>query len=390
MDNASTTITTKDKSYLFGAQTNFFQSDPSIAAKSHESSPNAVPVLLTCSKTTRTTIGRGHDATVKIGKANKRVSREHVVIEHKPPHGYEMTVLSPNGALIDHIVFVEGEHVPLKEGTMIEILGTRLIFKGTKEEDDPMDIAEGEEGIEKEEEQIKDIVMSDKSNDNNKYKKNKIPVTTKKLMEEEEQQEKEKIKTNDKEQVVKKEEGVDSDDMPIENLKVPTKSPRNRKPKILEDEIIKVLVYTRKSTMSCKDILHRLEGELLENVFKVLTNSPGIGCIKRLGKTADGSPKEDLYYYKPDLDTDLERKSKYSDVGRSARKCTMKDTQYFFRIPPKLPHRPKANNQKRKSNNATPLKKSEEISDDSDDDIKSNSSGDVSDMEVYELFKDVQ
>jgi hypothetical protein len=84
--------------------------------------------------------------------------------------------------------------------------------------------------------------------------------------------------------------------------------------------------------MSCKDILGRLEGELTENVFKVLTSSPGIGCIKRLGKTADGSPKEDLYYYKPDLDTDLERKKKYSDVGRSARKCTMKDTQYFFRV----------------------------------------------------------
>jgi hypothetical protein len=117
-------------------------------------------------------------------------------------------------------VFVEGEHVPLKEGTMIEILGTRLIFKGTK--DDSL-----EEGEKVTKENIKDVVMSDTSNDN-KYN-NEMPIK------ELEQEEKDKL--DDKEEVVKKED----DDIPIENLKVPTKSTRNKKPKKLEDEIIKVL-----------------------------------------------------------------------------------------------------------------------------------------------------
>jgi predicted component of type VI protein secretion system len=115
---------------LFQAQTTHFQINPSLAMRCHESSPDAVPVILRGSKTCKTTIGRGHDATIKIGKANKRVSREHVVIEHKPQiNGFELTILSPNGALIDRIIFVEGEHVPVVEGTMIEIVGTKIIFQ---------------------------------------------------------------------------------------------------------------------------------------------------------------------------------------------------------------------------------------------------------------------
>lgn len=84
--------------------------------------------------------------------------------------------------------------------------------------------------------------------------------------------------------------------------------------------------------MTCTDISNRLQDQSINNVSKILTASPVIGCVKRLGKTADGSPKEDLYYYKPDLDQDQERRKRYSDIGRSARKCTMKDTQYFFRV----------------------------------------------------------
>ncbi len=84
--------------------------------------------------------------------------------------------------------------------------------------------------------------------------------------------------------------------------------------------------------MTCTDITNRIDGQTFFNVNKLLTESPVIGCVPRSGKLADGSVKEDLYYYKPELDSNTERRNKYSDVGRSARKCTMKDTQYFFRV----------------------------------------------------------
>lgn len=89
---------------------------------------------------------------------------------------------------------------------------------------------------------------------------------------------------------------------------------------------------TRKSTMTCTDITKKLLNvDSTLSISKILNNSNVIGCIKRLGKTADGSPKENLYYYKADMDANPERKRKYMDTGRSARKCTMKDTQYFFK-----------------------------------------------------------
>lgn len=121
---------------LFQAQHTQFHIDPSLAKRCHESSSDAIPLLLHGSRSTKLIIGRGHDATIKIGKANKRVSRHHALIEHKPHlNGFEMTVLSPNGALIDHIIFDQGEHVPIMEGTIIEIVGYKLLFNGVKEEE---------------------------------------------------------------------------------------------------------------------------------------------------------------------------------------------------------------------------------------------------------------
>lgn len=122
----------EDKNHLFQAQHLQFQIHPSLAKQCHESAPDAVPVLFHCSKNTKLVVGRGHDATVQIGKTNKRVSREHVAIEHKAHVGFEMTILSPNGALIDHIAFDQGEHVPITEGTLIEIVGNKLVFAGSE------------------------------------------------------------------------------------------------------------------------------------------------------------------------------------------------------------------------------------------------------------------
>lgn len=74
----------------------------------------------------------------------------------------------------------------------------------------------------------------------------------------------------------------------------------------------------------------------IERIRSVLKEKPFFGEIKRKGKTADGSPVENLYYYNSDLDPVEWRRATYTQVGRSARKCTLKDKQYFWKIPPKL------------------------------------------------------
>lgn len=120
-----------EKSSLFQAQNTQFRINPQLAKKCHESSTDAIVIHGTFSSSDKLIIGRGHDATVKIGKSNKRVSRRHVSIEYKHPlNRFELTVLSPNGALIDQIVFEQGELVPIMEGTCIEIVGVKLIFQG--------------------------------------------------------------------------------------------------------------------------------------------------------------------------------------------------------------------------------------------------------------------
>lgn len=71
-------------------------------------------------------------------------------------------------------------------------------------------------------------------------------------------------------------------------------------------------------------------------IQRVLKAQPFFGEIVRKGKTADGSPKENLYYYSSESDPVEWRRATYTQVGRSARKCTLQDKQYFFKIPPKL------------------------------------------------------
>lgn len=74
----------------------------------------------------------------------------------------------------------------------------------------------------------------------------------------------------------------------------------------------------------------------IERITSVLKERPFFGEIQRKGKTADGSPTENLYYYNSELDPVEWRRATYTQVGRSARKCTLKDKQYFWKIPPKL------------------------------------------------------
>ncbi|KAI9029729.1 hypothetical protein CLU79DRAFT_690824, partial [Phycomyces nitens] len=281
-------------------------------------------VLIRGSRHCRTTIGRGHDATVRIGRKNKLVSREHVVIEHKPTLGFfELTILSPNAALIDQIVFTVGEHVPVTEGSIIEIMGTRLTFLEPSREaigDEPMATRELEDHHQSKLESSQSLqspISSPKPS----------PKTTLILLPETPQQ------------------------TPQQTPVLPTMTPTSQTstpiptPPVLQTPtalVIQVLGSSRKSSMTVREIAGRIKDVSVEEIESIVTGTGFIGCIKRTGKTADGSPKEDLYYYQPEQDPDQDRRKKYSQTGRGARKCTMKDPQYFFRIPPKLPnHRSK-------------------------------------------------
>ncbi|KAI8584283.1 hypothetical protein K450DRAFT_219097 [Umbelopsis ramanniana AG] len=111
--------------------------------------------------------------------------------------------------------------------------------------------------------------------------------------------------------------------------------------------IIEALVFSRKSSMPISDIYTRIMTTnpaykmqsrklWLDTITSVLHENDFFGQITRKGKTADGTPKENLYYYRSDKDPVEWRQATYTQVGRSARKCTLQDKQYFWKIPPKL------------------------------------------------------
>ncbi|KAG2182228.1 hypothetical protein INT43_007155 [Umbelopsis isabellina] len=111
--------------------------------------------------------------------------------------------------------------------------------------------------------------------------------------------------------------------------------------------IIEALVFSRKSSMPISDIYARImathptykaqsQPSWLDTISNVLKDNEFFGQITRKGKTADGTPKENLYYYRSDKDPVEWRQATYTQVGRSARKCTLQDKQYFWKIPPKL------------------------------------------------------
>ncbi|RUP14441.1 hypothetical protein BC936DRAFT_139666 [Jimgerdemannia flammicorona] len=76
----------------------------------------------------------------------------------------------------------------------------------------------------------------------------------------------------------------------------------------------------------------------LTQLDTTLATAPCFGKIVRSGKTADGTPKENLHYYICDQDPVEWRRQAYGQVSRSARKCTLADKQYFWKMPPKLPN----------------------------------------------------
>ncbi|SAM04865.1 hypothetical protein [Absidia glauca] len=328
----------------FAAQKAYLEHNPCRAAQCHTSSPHAPTIIFHGTKTSRLTIGRGNGNGVQVGRRNPRMSRQHLIIEHKPHTGFTLTVKSPNGVLVDHIMFMDGEHIPLVKGSLIEVLGTRLIFGGEKlqlqhdgdGQGQPMDM---------------DTPLSPATTDTNATKaiaeetdgpvKKTTPTTTTAAA---------TVAALDTDLSATMDTGSDTT-----NRSKVTTTPSDpllpvapSKPLDFLDTLIRLLANSRKTSMTVSEIGRQLKRER-QSLMHLIHTTACIGCIERTGNTADGTPKEHLYYYKPELDANDERRLALSQSRRGARKCALKDTQYYFRIPPKLPnHRTKPVDSKRK------------------------------------------
>ncbi|KAL0088483.1 hypothetical protein J3Q64DRAFT_1655599 [Phycomyces blakesleeanus] len=305
--------------------------------------PRALVIVGSREKTI--TLGRGGASTVKIGRRNRQISRIHVSIEHNPTKdSFELVVLGLNGATVDNVLYGQHERAELSQDSMIDVLGDIILFKEPPplcEAGDEEEVMEEEEHMYEEEEEKpvnqkisrKFLIEEDEDEDEEDEEKNVVQNTRRQRQRP--RQEEDEESDDDEEAEVKAEEDKKEEKQCVE------------KETDYSEIIIDALVFSRKSSMPMSDICSRImktnptyrqqPRELwMSRIQHVLQICPFFGEIVRKGKTADGSPKENLYYYSSDKDPVEWRRTAYTQVGRSARKCTLQDKQYFWRIPPKL------------------------------------------------------
>ncbi|KAI8149185.1 hypothetical protein BJV82DRAFT_590951 [Fennellomyces sp. T-0311] len=289
------------------------------------------------------TIGRGGNATIKIGKRNRQISRIHARIDYKADtHEYFFNVLGLNGAMVDNVLYRQHDVIQLKDDALIDILGSKITFmcpdmpaslrQPVAPPSPVLEPALDEPQQNEEEPEVEEPKADQSSQEDSKQdeeRKPKLSETEELELEQPKQEEQEELSI---------------DDVPL------SPAPKEQHQEIQVDYaevIIDALVFSRKSSMPVSDICSRILSNnptykvqprevWIEKVQQVLKEKPFFGEIVRKGKTADGSPKENLYYYNSEQDPVEWRRAEYTHVGRSARKCTLQDKQYFWKIPPKL------------------------------------------------------
>ncbi|KAF9109457.1 hypothetical protein BGX27_007590 [Mortierella sp. AM989] len=121
------------------------------------------------------------------------------------------------------------------------------------------------------------------------------------------------------------------------------------------ESIIDTLVFARKKkSMTLSELYDEMivsqpslvasqaPEEIKEQMLQCLSSARCVGKISRKGKDAYNKPLESQWYYIPESDHNVMRKLTRQEVMPTARKCTLKDKQYFFKMPPKLPYHRKS------------------------------------------------
>ncbi|KAF7723652.1 hypothetical protein EC973_001794 [Apophysomyces ossiformis] len=352
--NSDDFVRTSDVGYLSSERSSIYTANPIVIMGSYEK-----PI----------TLGRGGASTIKIGRRNRQISRTHVSIQYNPDKDhFELLVVGLNGARVDDVHYRQHERALLEDDSFVDILGDHIIFRQPSPPlrfdkeiaktvlinpqslfDDEFEQPPKKRQCNETEEKVEEV---EKKQTIQEEGKKQLNVT---CLSEEDDDEIAAIKKETTSEGMPSTDSIDNKDdkKKDDNAVVSTGNDGNQKENLAEgmqdysEVIIDALVFSRKSSMPVSDICSRIMSSnptyklqsrevWIERIQRELKEKPFFGEIVRKGKTADGSPKENLYYYNGDLDPVEWRRATYTQVGRSARKCTLQDKQYFWKIPPKL------------------------------------------------------
>ncbi|KAF9905042.1 hypothetical protein EC991_002051 [Linnemannia zychae] len=203
-----------------------------------------------------------------------------------------------------------------------------------------------------------------------------------------------KIKSVPKEKVVKESPSIVKQDTTSTSresspdVAASAKKPSDKEPRDYTEMIIDTLVFARKKkSMTLTELFDEMitsqpslmatnnADEIKEQMLQCLSAARCVGKITRKGKDAYNKPLENQWYYIPECDHNVMRKLTRQEVMPSARKCTLKDKQYFFKMPPKLPYHRKSTSPYAVKPSARRAKEPSKLSTADNDD---GSNGDVS------------
>ncbi|KAK3836271.1 MAG: hypothetical protein J3R72DRAFT_371330 [Linnemannia gamsii] len=343
-------------------------------------------MVLNGSYDTPVIVGRGSQATLNLGRINKQVSRRHAIIQWcSESSTFEITVLGQNGVRINGAAFPSGQQATLRAGDIVDLVGVKMLFRApatpppaASEQLDYQDGDSSSQDVYHEEDQI--------FGDSDTITKSTTSTTTVKAS---------KAKSAPKEKAVKEAPAVVQKDTtssrePSPDAGVNTKSSASsdKEPRDYTEMIIDTLVFARKKkSMTLTELFDEMitsqpslmathdAEEIKEQMLECLTAARCVGKITRKGKDAYNKPLENQWYYIPECDHNVMRKLTRQEVMPSARKCTLKDKQYFFKMPPKLPYHRKSTSPYAVKPSARRAKEPSKLSTADNDD---GSNGDVS------------
>ncbi|KAJ2367414.1 hypothetical protein H4S01_002174 [Coemansia sp. RSA 2610] len=114
----------------------------------------------------------------------------------------------------------------------------------------------------------------------------------------------------------------------------------------LVDVVVETMVFSARTSHTVSDLLRdiaRVDGDdaaaraWRHHLTWTLFHSPCFGRVERRVKDASDRRAEDRWYYDAAKDDCAERRENFGGLVRTARRCTLRDTQYFFKQVPKLP-----------------------------------------------------
>ncbi|KAJ2764857.1 hypothetical protein IWQ57_005007 [Coemansia nantahalensis] len=114
----------------------------------------------------------------------------------------------------------------------------------------------------------------------------------------------------------------------------------------LTDVIIQTMVFSARTSHTVSDLLRDIaqmdghEGQARvwrHHLVWTLFHTGCFGRVERRVKDASDRRAEDRWYYDAAKDDCVERRENFGGLVRTARRCTLRDTQYFFKQVPKLP-----------------------------------------------------